>query len=1714
MTDLFAEQGITFDSAQVASSHPDGAAVSPSAGQPSLPKPDTQIPAQNDNTPIVSSAPRGNPNMSDDEKSKAMNDLYGDGAGGAETTPAAPPVPASTPELAPDNKPRDLFAEQGIAAPSVTEQNQNALTQGIPLPAPTDSDKGGFFSGFPAPISRAEMSMPDFGSHPSWQQQAGAEAAAQRDSFIKLGTQLYGPDQVNDWLSNPRTLGEGLSLAVSQGKTLPYVGGVTDAATRFRLSAIEQKNANGEEISDGDKQFVGDYIRNELESSIRGFTRGGKVAYTMSSIPAWIMEFAVADGAGKYIASAAEGATAATSLQSLSRIVGGTTRVAATSAFMPAQYVPAYAERRINATTAITDKGQMVMKDSTESPGMSALMAYGYTAADVASALVGPGINKYVVEPGTKLLSTPIIAASQALPARVRTGLYEAYKAIDPNASYSAIMTPNGWNSMLSALGSFQVDKILRGSLDYSADEKMSFSDAVKAMPLNEDDLLVAGGLAAIHGGISSASRITSVLMHNKGVAPADATTATTGMSALEKEDYVAKNINMPQSDIPDYRQQDVFTKESVDALGQTRAPTPEFFSNAQKQAAAMSDEQRNLSLRLLNQKMLTGIITPREMVEREAVASTIQKPIDQSTPATPDAAHYDSVVHPTPEAQLIAGQIDAMGGSNPPPINEPQSGFNLGWQHFKETHLLDIYAELANDLQPIENLSKKAKAAGAEIPRGSDTALTVSFTRSTPEWIRRNQLVDTTTWDANGNQVVTGKGLKPIYDDFDNAFVTTEPRLAQRHADFEDFLVARRLIEEANSGRDVLVTPEQKTKSIADLQRLSEKYGDNFQLFDTFANEIRDWDNRILHNLVTSGLKTQAWYDETVKTRQHYSPLNRVVEEDNQPSTITRAGIGKDVTPSRIGSLKQFKGSDKEIKNTFQSRLKNSALILQKSAVNKLRGDIAKFAQYYPEDVKVSNPAILREPVTISYDPKLREKLEHMIDFLGGSVERGKGKDLGLPRKALGAFMPAENLVKMRIGSTEGTLAHEAGHMLDHSIGLKERLLGDPQIKAQLQKLAEDRIGSTHELSEGVDGNHFQEEVNLSPKSYRDYIKNDDEVIANMFDAYVNSPEQLERVAPAAKAAFEKIIDENPQLAFLKEIKPSTNRATEEIESVLRDMRGPKNSLPVYIKGSRKYLELSDQMYKAFNDMTPIQMGMVERFLGGIFRTSKRVLQFGATSSPDFMIRHFYRAIGTSFLNTKGGAAGFLKHGFVDIPKAVFAVLGKTELYHEWASSSGALQTHMDLSDKGLAKMQKEIFSGNSLGKFLNPLNWLKTAKEVSDYAPRVAVFNKLKEQGASDLEAGLASLEATGNYIRHGSLVKRINQYAPFFNDMVQGGDRFVRSIARDPAGFTLRALATVTIPQLVLTGYYLYGADDKTRDEYLNLPEWRRSVSMNVKIGDKWIPLPRYFAPGFVFGALPEKMMIWAYGGNHPEIKNFWLSMMAETATSVSPVFDWTRAINPIVKSVLENITNYSFFMQRPLYSGDLQKTAPANQFNQYTSETAKMLGKLFNFSPTEIDNTIYDMSAKVGKYATQLSDQGINVARRAAGQPVNEKPTRATDNPIYGGLIEETPRGTGTQSFTEFREHMNEAAQAHNEMRELKGADAANFQHDNARLLAAYPQINAMQTQVNRLQKEIRDINRNTNISGNDKTDRINAISDQITRLVEGANLRYRAMTQSK
>lgn len=1655
MSDILDQEGISFDSARMASTHPTTTPdpiETQKIDMESAPGNQTAIAPVDASLlqPPAQDAPRQRnggaipPPPDPQQISQAMS---GAGNEGSAAAGAAPPQPQA-----------DILDLEGITVPQ--QRAYSAFNSGVSV-------------------------SPD-AQHTPETAPVGQYADDQMQQNYNLGLKRFSPQQLHSFAKNPVSIAE----AIQNQEDWPDV------------PKLLEKQRDGFTLDDNQKNRLNEYIDKQLSNNLRGFNWGGNKAIIGQPVQAALID-AVNQMNGGKAADTSEPVKPANYLNG--------------NVIIPKPYTPQVGEKPLNDYMAVTDKGQQLMAQAKEKPATTAMKNLSY----------------------------------DELPADLKKALYDSMVIHNPNAKITDLQKQQGYHMALDALGEEGAADMLHwySGIQHTFDNPMTYEEHVNAQyqgqmfPFSTDPagkvrfdpraglispLLVPGDIETGNiqpqqveeEGRGMAANLALMEFGNKAGA---AIGERTGAKAPEATPEAPKTVDDYLSTLTPSKDNAMVNAGIVSVDG--------------ARSAATAQAETILQAKGLPPDMAKETVANMTATQKDNFVADNQEPINGTVPTIEEPVKASSIPEavkphllpdeppPTgnPDSDLIKSQNAAVNAANPPVVADTQSGFNRMFKKFKDEMLPSLYAELFNDIQPIESLTKTAREGGADIPVGQDTKLVASFAKSTPAWIERNWTSNTTEFDAAGNQVVTGKGLKAIRDEFDAMLQKIEGDWKARQADMDAYRQARTFLEDKEKNLSN-VSNEDLTRSTVDLARLADKYGESFKLFEPFGKQEVAWNNRILHNLVSSGLKTQEWYDHTVGQRQWYSPTQRVVDEEF-PDLVASRKIGLDVTPSRIGALMQRKGSDLALKNTFQSQLRNSAIILQKSAHNKLRADIAKFAEFYPDEVKVKAPAVIREAVQHSFDPKLRTKLEQVVEFLGGEVKRLEVGEKGpLKKSHLGAYEPASKDIYLKAGTTEGTLTHEAGHMLDYVLGLKKELLGDKGIKAELQKLAEDRLRTEINLQKNAEGmTEFAEKLERAPKGFMKYLKNDDEVLANFFDAWVNSPEQAKATAPKAVAAFEKLIDANPQLAMLRDVRPSTSRDVETIQRELLDQRGPKGSVPFYQNGRRMYLELDKELQKAFSTMSPMEIGMVERLLNGILGTSTKLLKAGATSLPEFMAKHFYRAVFTSFLNNPGekGMIGFMRHVGVNLPKGIFAVLSKNELYKEWASSSGALRTFMDLNDKALSKVQVEMFDKGNMGSYLNPVNWAKvavkaykTTKEISDYAPRIAVFKSMKAKGASDLEAGLASLEATGNYIRHGSLVARINKSAPFFNDMVQGGDRFIRSQMRHPAAFLTKAISTVMIPQMMITGYYLYAADDETRHEYLNIPDFDRSIAMTVKIGDTWKKLPRAFAPGFVYGALTEKLMVWLYSQSHddaPKMKDFWLRTLGEAATSVSPAFDWTRAITPLFKSWMESTMNYSLFMRRPLFTGDMTKMAPADQINQYTTETAKLVGKLFDISPINVDNTVYDMSGKAGRYAMQLTDMAINSARRAQGQPVNEREARPADSPLYGGLVMDVPRGTSAESYQEFLSNLHEAQQAHNHVTQLKGPDIGAFTKENHQVLAAYGHINAVNSQINELQKQIRDTNKDTNLAGHDKTTKINHLQDTIGRIVEGANKAYRATT---
>lgn len=1003
--------------------------------------------------------------------------------------------------------------------------------------------------------------------------------------------------------------------------------------------------------------------------------------------------------------------------------------------------------------------------------------------------------------------------------------------------------------------------------------------------------------------------------------------------------------------------------------------------------------------------------------------------------------------VIPLPQSDLTgvaATQGKAAEFQDPPQINNEESGFNR------------FYRDFFNRLQPIEDITREAIEKGADIKKG-ENPFTLSRTYAgIIGVIEHNLRYGTTRLNPDtGTLEVTGKALKAIQDDFDNSISHVEASRDVRSQEFNDYLIARRTLADLSEREDVKVSEADKAKAAMTMRQLAEKYGQDMTWFDTFANETYEYQQRVLYNLVEAGNMSQETYDDILKKNPNYIPFQRVLDDAEKSFGVSSKGIFTNANKNRV--IKRIEGSEREIKNTTQSIIANTARIMELAHRNRVAQAVADLAPIMPEYVQKQEATKVKRGTTkikISYDAGLRRKLEQTIAAFGNSIDRVKNPKVKGLKNVRGSYSAMEKIVRVRIGTTEGTLAHEVGHMLDHSLDLKSAILNNKTAKSELQKLAEERLSGKETLTEKGKRIVFEDRVlEATPESYIEYIKNDDEILANMFDAYVNSPDKLKKVAPTAFKLFEGVLNSDPRFDFIKQIKPTQERAEEEIE---QDVWGPLDTPPqgtitVFREGKKEYYKVSPAMLEAMENLSPTQMNATMRMLTSPFRASASLLRAGATLIPEFWIRNVIRDQSTAFLQSP------IRPTPIDAVRGLTAVMGKSDLYKDWLRNGGSFNSYMELDDKGLEKAYKELLrpQGKLARYTRNPINILADISGALEQGTRVGVYGKAQRLGIKGMEAALMSREATLDFARGGVVSKRVNQYIPFFNAGVQSVDKLIRTFKENPKATMFWGVATITAPSVLLTGYYLYGAPEDERREYLEIPQWQKDLFWVFKDPTgQWRRIPKPFSFGYLFGSVPERFMLWAYQGNKPEMKDFWMELAMGVGGTLSPVYDPSALLPPLVKLTVEDLTNYNFFTGRNIYPTWMDRLEPEKRANKYTSETARELGELLGVSPAIIDNSLRGQLAGTADYITDATDSILNSVKEWNGETLPEKPMTQADMAVVKAFTVREPVGYGSNTVSNFFDAWEQVSQVHATLGQLDGEEKAQYMEENAQLLRAY------------------------------------------------------------
>lgn len=1633
-----------FDQEGITFLHSDYASTAPTTKPADIPIPPMRVSELTKRVQNASVPPPPGPQTIADNPSSGSGAVVSAGPG------VAPP------QVSADVSTPDIFDKEDIPVPQSNPAASNSFGRGVVINNGMDSNYE----------DQESASVADY----ALQQQRGA---------VRLAAKRFTPEQMSSFANNPRSITE----AIQNQEDWPDV------------PTLLQKTQAGESLDDNQHNRLNEYIDTVLSHQVRGTSWNGNVAMTGSQLPSSALDYVNKGDSGKL---PLEGADA-----NKPNLNG--------NLIMPPPYHPKVGEKPLNEFMAVTDKGQHLMAGAKDKPATTALKAAAY---------VSPGAAKAPAYANGNLVSS-INDLSPAL----RSALYDAYKEKDPKAQMSKMMTPQGWNKAVDAIGEDKAAEIIKWytAMTFEEHQQAQYIGGILPFSTDTEGRNRFDPRAGLIGFMAAPGDVVAGRLQ-PGTPEFNAEAANVALSVVTGE--VGARVASKVKNALEGSEQTV--------AGQAEAvPQPEFNPTVDHyldairpdkdqmmvdggmvsidgaKSAPTTTAETILTTKGLDEAQAQEVVANMTANEKEQFINQNLKPPEGTYPtidkveASGIPIERDIQASGDPASAVGKSQAEAMNAKEPPPIDDNESGYN--WLFQRGNYL---YRRLINTLDPIEQAEKLAAKRGTKIEPGQSPKLLSNLYGNVGAMINHHLSVETFTWMPDGNTLVTGKSLKSIMDDFDNITMATEKNRNARLQDFNDYLLGQRYLELEKAGEGK-AKPKQVEWAMERLKQLSDKYGENLHLVENLAQEVYGFQRRTLDMLVDTGVIGPETRDTLNAKYQRYIPLDRIFSEEEKQFKDVGKPKGKFSGAGPQGIIQKLRGSEREVREPLLNIFDRTHRAVDRAYRNRVAQSIDNLKEILPEHIQKEEPRIINKgkaQVKITYDPVLDKKLDAAIEYFSNKSERQKNVKIKGYRNVLGSYDPMEKLIRTKLGANEAVKTHEVGHMLDYELGLGEKLLKDPEIKAELKRLAEERIGGEVELKKGSENIEFMQERRKVGKKYENYIKNDREVIANLFDAYVNAPETLDKVAPKAKAAFEQALGENPELAFIQDIKPSLVREERMIE---KDVWGeapdlPPNTIEVYREGERSLLRVSKPLYEAMTQLGPARMGFLEKLLRGTLGVSARVLRAGATSTVSFIERNIFRdQLGAM---VQGGVA---YNAPWDFTKGLFAAFGKNELYNSWVRSGGKM-SFMQLGDPGIEKAYLEMLNGP--GRMQQLWDAAPKLSEKFEQATRIGLYNAAKRKGLSDLEASYASLEGTLNFGRGGDVIRKLNQYVPFLNAGVQGVDKLIRTAFTNPKETLLWGMGTITIPSIAITGYYLYGADEQTRQEYLEIPQWQKDMFWVVKDGDEWRSIPKPFSWGYIFGSIPERVMLDGYHGNKPEAKGMWVDTIKGVFGSLSPVNDWSAAIPPLIKVVLEWQSNYNFFFDRPVYPAWMEDLPPDQRKNSYTSQTAQFLGESIGQSPAQIESAIRAQFGGLGGYALKSGDAIIDQVKKWNDVPVAEKPATNADNILTQGFTLRDPVGSNSNSVKNFFDNYKLSKQAYlgqkNVPEEDKEAYVANRQHQ----IESYRSMERANKRIAALQKEATRTYKDTNMTGDEKKKVLRELNTQITDVAREANMIYNAAAE--
>jgi hypothetical protein len=484
---------------------------------------------------------------------------------------------------------------------------------------------------------------------------------------------------------------------------------------------------------------------------------------------------------------------------------------------------------------------------------------------------------------------------------------------------------------------------------------------------------------------------------------------------------------------------------------------------------------------------------------------------------------------------------------------------------------------------------------------------------------------------------------------------------------------------------------------------------------------------------------------------------------------------------------------------------------------------------------------------------------------------------------------------------------------------------------------------------------------------------------------------------------------------------------------------------IEVIRNGEREVYEVGKEFARMFKYGDYTAWNTIAKYIGA----PTRLIRLGATgANPEFSWSNVFTDSFTSSIISKNNYPPFaaLLRG---IAMEITPLAKKLNMQKEVEAFgiSGALQSSIVSLDRAYTQPgHKTAFSyANPYNLVTKTLDLARWFVEKSDMLNRKGNFsislNKYLKDGVELPQAiRLAGFDTRINptdYFRAGAAVKQANLVSAFLSARIGSYKSVMDAFIERPGATFAKSVGYITT--LSIYNWYINHDDP----DYQKLPQWRKDLfwnfkfngdylkSFGVKDGYFFLPLKKPFDLGLIFGTLPERFLDYLYKKDSEIVNGFIWKSIKDTAKSFLPIPD-------ILKPVIEQYSNKSLFSGRDIVPSSLKGLPSEYQFNEYTSETAKLLGKAIerasgdpfadSASPLRIDNIIRNyLVGPFGQSVTKLTDQ-ILIESGIVDDPVRPD-TPLTQIPMVRVFFAKN-NDRNSQHITEFYKEYEKIAKLNN------------------------------------------------------------------------------------